>query len=147
MNAENQRLQAANADLQRNRDQLEDEKDDLRKDLERQTKENDRWCVYANERFRQPVPVYMHLSIPPRHFTYTQTLYFIVKMIFEIIEFSLVQLAVKFGGTGFLRRQLETRCRPTSMCVCTSLKAKAVNGCISLLKSHIPQIKTVNNAL
>lgn len=43
INAEHQRLQAANADLQRSRDQLEDEKDDLRKDLQRQVKENERW--------------------------------------------------------------------------------------------------------
>jgi predicted nuclease with TOPRIM domain len=43
MNAETQRLQSANSDLQRSRDQLEDEKDDLRKDLQRQVKENERW--------------------------------------------------------------------------------------------------------
>ena len=40
---ENQKLQAANAEAQRQRDVLEDEKEDVTKDKQRINKENDRW--------------------------------------------------------------------------------------------------------
>jgi hypothetical protein len=36
-------LQSANTDLQKQRDMLEDEKDDIIKDKQRQIKENERW--------------------------------------------------------------------------------------------------------
>lgn len=38
-----EKLQAANTELQRQRDLLEDEKDDIVKDKIRQLKENERW--------------------------------------------------------------------------------------------------------
>lgn len=38
-----EKLQAANTELQRQRDQLEDEKEDILKDKIRQIKENERW--------------------------------------------------------------------------------------------------------
>jgi DNA repair exonuclease SbcCD ATPase subunit len=41
-----EKLQSANAELQRHRDQLEDEKDDIIKDKLRQIKENERWFVF-----------------------------------------------------------------------------------------------------
>ena len=40
---EEERLRAANCELQRARDNLEDDKDDILKDKERQVKENERW--------------------------------------------------------------------------------------------------------
>ena len=43
MCAENSKLQAVNAEVQRQRDVLEDEKDDILKDKDRQNKENERW--------------------------------------------------------------------------------------------------------
>ncbi len=45
LTGENQKLQAVNAELQRQRDCLEDEKEDVIKDKLRQTKENERWYV------------------------------------------------------------------------------------------------------
>lgn len=43
LTAEGQKLQAANTELMRQRDTLEDEKEDIGKDKERQVKENERW--------------------------------------------------------------------------------------------------------
>ena len=43
MREENERLKACNGDLQRVRDNLEDEKEDICKDKDRQVKENERW--------------------------------------------------------------------------------------------------------
>ena len=43
MTAECEKLKLANAEVQRQRDAVEDEKEDERKDKERQIKENERW--------------------------------------------------------------------------------------------------------
>ena len=43
LTVENQKLQAANTEAQRQRDVLEDEKEDVTKDKQRISKENDRW--------------------------------------------------------------------------------------------------------
>ena len=45
MTSDQQRLLAANAEFQRQRDQLSDDKTDLQKDIERHQKEIDRWYV------------------------------------------------------------------------------------------------------
>jgi len=42
-NAECEKLKQCNSELQRQRDGLEDEKDDVTKDKDRQIKENQRW--------------------------------------------------------------------------------------------------------
>jgi len=47
MTSEHQRLQATNCELQRQRDVLDDERNDLQIDLERQQKENERWYMSA----------------------------------------------------------------------------------------------------
>jgi len=47
MSGEMKRLQTANSNLQKERDHIEDEKEDVLKDLERQTKENDRWYCHC----------------------------------------------------------------------------------------------------
>lgn len=41
-----EKLQSANTELHRHRDQLEDEKDDIIKDKLRQIKENERWYAF-----------------------------------------------------------------------------------------------------
>lgn len=46
VNSECEKLKQANSELQRQRDNLEDEKEDVMKDKERQIKENQRWSVY-----------------------------------------------------------------------------------------------------
>ena len=43
MTAECEKLKLTNTEVQRQRDAVEDEKEDERKDKERQIKENDRW--------------------------------------------------------------------------------------------------------
>ncbi len=43
LRVECEKLQSANTDLQKQRDMLEDEKDDIIKDKQRQIKENERW--------------------------------------------------------------------------------------------------------
>lgn len=47
-----EKLQSANTELQRQRDQLEDEKEDIIKDKLRQIKENERWLVNMNTYFK-----------------------------------------------------------------------------------------------
>ena len=46
VNSECEKLKQANSELQRQRDNLEDEKEDVNKDKERQIKENQRWYVH-----------------------------------------------------------------------------------------------------
>ena len=43
-----EKLQSANTDLQKQRDLLEDEKDDIIKDKQRQIKENERWYILTS---------------------------------------------------------------------------------------------------
>jgi len=43
---ENQRLQTANVDLQRHGHRLQDEKDDLSREQERQSRDRERWSVH-----------------------------------------------------------------------------------------------------
>jgi len=45
--ADYDRLQSVHCELQRQRDQLSDEKQDLDKDVERQQNENERWLMFS----------------------------------------------------------------------------------------------------
>lgn len=51
VNAECDKLKQANTELQRQRDALEDEKDDVAKDKDRQIVENQRWWESSHPQF------------------------------------------------------------------------------------------------